>query len=123
MPNPDFTLLYVTSPAASQAFYAHLFGHEPVESSPTFVMFALPSGFKLGMWARDRIEPAAAGSPGSVELVFAVSDAAEVQRVHHQWRANGLPIAQPPTEMDFGTTFTALDPDGHRLRVFAAPQA
>jgi hypothetical protein len=24
-----------------------------------------------------------------------------------------------PTKMDFGTTFVALDPDGHRLRVFA----
>ncbi len=30
-----------------------------------------------------------------------------------------LPIAQPPTAMDFGLTFVALDPDGHRLRVFA----
>jgi hypothetical protein len=27
-------------------------------------------------------------------------------------------ILQPPTEMDFGRTFTAADPDGHRLRVF-----
>ena len=24
-----------------------------------------------------------------------------------------------PTAMDFGFTFVALDPDGHRLRVFA----
>jgi hypothetical protein len=31
----------------------------------------------------------------------------------------GLPIAQAPTAMDFGPTFVALDPDGHRLRVFA----
>jgi hypothetical protein len=30
-------------------------------------------------------------------------------------------MAQTPTEMDFGTTFVALDPDGHRLRVFATP--
>jgi predicted enzyme related to lactoylglutathione lyase len=28
-------------------------------------------------------------------------------------------VAQPPTRMDFGFTFLALDPDGHRLRVFA----
>jgi hypothetical protein len=26
---------------------------------------------------------------------------------------------QPPTDMDFGRTFVALDPDGDRLRVFA----
>jgi hypothetical protein len=26
---------------------------------------------------------------------------------------------QSPIAMDFGFTFTAVDPDGHRLRVFA----
>ena len=34
-------------------------------------------------------------------------------------KASGLPIVQKPTAMDFGHTFVALDPDGHRLRVFA----
>jgi len=29
-------------------------------------------------------------------------------------------VAQKPVDMDFGHTFVALDPDGHRLRVFAA---
>jgi hypothetical protein len=27
-------------------------------------------------------------------------------------------MAQAPTELDFGRTFVALDPDNHRLRVF-----
>lgn len=35
------------------------------------------------------------------------------------WTGRGLKIAQPITCMSFGTTFVALDPDGHRLRVFA----
>ena len=30
-----------------------------------------------------------------------------------------LAIAQAPATLDFGHTFVALDPDGHRLRVFA----
>jgi predicted enzyme related to lactoylglutathione lyase len=30
-----------------------------------------------------------------------------------------MKIVQPPTRMEFGYTCTALDPDGHRLRVFA----
>ncbi len=30
----------------------------------------------------------------------------------------GVEIIQPPMEADFGRTFTAVDPDGHRLRVF-----
>ena len=38
--------------------------------------------------------------------------------------ARGLPIAQAPTDMDFGRTFVAFDLDGHRPRVFApAPAA
>jgi predicted enzyme related to lactoylglutathione lyase len=36
-----------------------------------------------------------------------------------RWQALGARIAQAPTRMDFGFTAAALDPDGHRLRVFA----
>jgi len=32
---------------------------------------------------------------------------------------HGLVIVQAPTEMDFGYTFVASDPDGYRLRVFS----
>ncbi|HVW91717.1 MAG TPA: drug:proton antiporter, partial [Devosia sp.] len=35
------------------------------------------------------------------------------------WKGLDLVMLQEPTEMDFGFTFTAADPDGHRLRVFA----
>ena len=38
------------------------------------------------------------------------------------WAKRGLEIIQRPTEMEFGLTFVALDPDGHRLRVYALPQ-
>ena len=38
---------------------------------------------------------------------------------HATWVAKGLAVIQTPTDMDFGHTFVALDPDGHRLRVFA----
>jgi predicted DNA-binding transcriptional regulator YafY len=46
-----------------------------------------------------------------------------IRSEHADWSRRGLKIAQPPTDMDFGRTFVALDPDGHRLRVFvpAAP--
>ena len=39
--------------------------------------------------------------------------------MHEAWSQRGLRIAQAPVGMDFGHTFVALDPDGHRLRVFA----
>ncbi len=119
MPNLNFVILYVDKPAVSAAFYTDLFGQPPVETSPTFVMFATASGVMLGLWSRHTVEPPAAASTGGGEIAFAVSDVAAVDAVHADWSGRGLTIAQAPTDMDFGHTFVALDPDGHRLRVFA----
>jgi catechol 2,3-dioxygenase-like lactoylglutathione lyase family enzyme len=118
MPDPNFVILYVDSPPASAAFYADLLGRPPVESSPTFAMFALESGVMLGLWARHTVQPAPTSPTGSGELAFSVDDADAVHSTHADWRKRGLAIVQPPTDMDFGRTFVALDPDGHRLRVF-----
>ena len=119
MPDPNFILLYVDNPAASAGFYTDLLGKPPVESSATFAMFALESGVMLGLWSRRTVAPAATASPGAGELAFALPDNAAVDRTFADWRGRGLPIAQEPTDLDFGHTFVALDPDGHRLRVFA----
>ncbi len=119
MSDPNFILLYVNDPSASAAFYAELLGHPPVEASPTFAMFALSSGVMLGLWSKHTVEPAAPAHFGGCELAFTVADAAAVRAQHTSWAARGLPIAQAPTQLDFGHTFVALDPDGHRLRVFA----
>lgn len=117
---PNFILLYVDSPERSAAFYARLLGKQPVEASPTFAMFALASGVMLGLWARHTVEPAAASSATARgELAFAVGDDATVNLRRDDWAAQGLPIIQEPTRMDFAYTFVAQDPDGHRLRVFA----
>ena len=118
MADPNFVLLYVNSPATSAAFYADLLGTPPVEASPTFAMFASASGTMLCLWAAHTVAPAATAA-GGAELAFAVATVATVNTMHNSWRAKGLPIVQPPTGMDFGVTFVALDPDGHRLRVFA----
>ncbi len=118
---PNFLLLYVASPVESAAFYARVLGRSPVESSPTFAMFALDGGLMLGLWARQTVLPAVAGpSPhASGELAFAQASKEAVDAVFGTWRELGLPFIQSPTMMDFGYTFTAIDPDGHRLRVFA----
>jgi predicted enzyme related to lactoylglutathione lyase len=117
--NPNFLLLYVDDPLASAAFYAELLGQTPLESHPTFALFALSSGVMLGLWSKHTVEPAAPAHSGGSELAFTVDDADAVRARHAAWAARGLAIAQPPTELDFGHTFVALDPDGHRLRVFA----
>jgi catechol 2,3-dioxygenase-like lactoylglutathione lyase family enzyme len=118
MSDPNFILLYVRDPLASAGFYGGLLDKPAVEASPGFAMFALASGVMLGLWAIDGVMPAAT-PPGGSELAFAVDSPATVDERHAAWRALGLPIAQAPMQMDFGYTFTALDPDGHRLRVFA----
>ena len=77
----------------------------------------------LGLWSRATVEPKAASNAGAGEVAFTVPDAAAVEATHTDWRKRGLTIAQAPTRMDFGHTFVALDPDGHRLRVFAPAAA
>ena len=118
MPDPNFVILYVDDAASAATFYADLLRRPPIESSPTFAMFALDSGVMLGLWTKGGVQPAAT-PPGGGELGFSVADAAAVEALHGEWRQRGLTITQGPTEMDFGRTFVALDPDGHRLRVFA----
>lgn len=118
MTDPMFFILYVDQPARSAEFYSTLLGRRPVEASPTFALFVLPSGLKLGLWSRHTVEPAAQVTGGGAELVFALDSRAAVEAAHEAWRKAGLPILQAPVAMDFGYTFVALDPDGHRLRVY-----
>lgn len=120
MADPNFIILYVDNPPASADFYAGLLGKPPVESSPTFAMFALPSGVMLGLWSRHTVEPAAAPTlGGGSEVAFAVESKDQVASLYDTWTRRGLRVAQAPVDMDFGHTFVALDPEGHRLRVFA----
>jgi len=116
---PNYILFYVDNPSVSKAFYTPLLEQSPVEDSPTFVLYVLPSGVKFGLWGRHTVEPAFASQMGGCELGFQVEDRNAVQALYAEWGKRGLRIAQAPCEMDFGYTFVALDPDGHRLRVLA----
>jgi predicted enzyme related to lactoylglutathione lyase len=118
MTDPNFIILYVDNPVSSAAFYSKLLEKTPVESSPGFAMFALDSGVMLGLWSKHSVKPVATLAGGS-EVAFAVADNSVVGDLYTSWMERGLAIAQVPTKMDFGYTFVALDPDGHRLRVFA----
>ena len=118
MLQPTYTLLYVDNPEASGRFYAALLGRAPVEAGPTFVLFAFENGLRLGLWSRHTVVPAATVAGGATEVAVTVADDDALAALHADWVARGLTILQPPTEVDFGRTFLALDPDGHRLRVF-----
>ncbi|MGV8892699.1 MAG: VOC family protein [Burkholderiaceae bacterium] len=121
MTDPNFIILYVDNPTTSTTFYTNLLGKGPIEASPTFAMFALDSGIRLGLWSKHDVEPVAIATGGGSELVFAVASNDMVNAMHTEWCSRELAIAQAPTHMDFGYTFVAIDPDGHRLRVYARP--
>ncbi|MBC3935833.1 VOC family protein [Undibacterium rugosum] len=119
MIDPNFILLYVNSTETSVRFYTDLLGKSPIEASPTFAMFMLSSGMMLGLWSRQTVEPSVAGHGVGGELAFALGSNDEVNEAYASLHQRGLTVAQEPTHMDFGYTFVVLDPDGHRLRVFA----
>jgi catechol 2,3-dioxygenase-like lactoylglutathione lyase family enzyme len=115
---PHFILLYVDDPQASAAFYARLLDRQPLDSSPNFVMFELAPGLRLGLWARRDVAPAPRDARDTGELAMAVGTAEEVEALCADRRRKGAAILQEPVAKDFGLTFLAADPDGHRLRVF-----
>ena len=107
---------------ALAAVYATLLGQEAVDASPNFVMFAFDSGFMLGLWARHDVDPVALPAGGG-ELTISLDDNTAVDAAFAQWTQRGIAMAQAPVTKDFGYTFVALDPDGHRLRVLTAAKA
>jgi catechol 2,3-dioxygenase-like lactoylglutathione lyase family enzyme len=115
---PHFVLLYVDEPQKSADFYARLLDREPLDSAPNFVMFELAPGLRLGLWARRDVDPAPCGAADTGELAMAVATNEEVEARCADRKRKGATILQEPTTKDFGLTFLAADPDGHRLRVF-----
>jgi catechol 2,3-dioxygenase-like lactoylglutathione lyase family enzyme len=108
-------VLFVTNPQKSALFYQEILDMKLVEESPTYVMFALKNGVMLGLWSRYTAEPRVEMPAGGQELCFAAED---VDAVYTAWGKKHVTIAQKPEELDFGRTFVALDPDGHRIRVY-----
>jgi len=119
MIDPNYIILYVDNPLESSDFYAALLGRPAIESSPLFALFVLDSGVKFGLWANHSVAPSPTVAGGGAEVAISVQGNEQVESLHHDWKDRGLPILQAPTQMDFGYTFVAADPDGHRLRIFA----
>lgn len=113
-----YFLLYVDSPATSANFYSRLLDKPPVELNPTFALFILDNGVKLGLWSRHTVQPAAQLTGDGGEVGVSLADKAAVDALHALWVERGATIIQSPTALDFGYTFVAQDLDGHRLRAF-----
>lgn len=118
MAQPNFIILFVDNPQNSASFYSILLGKEAVEASSTFAMFALDSGLMLGLWSKHTAEPLPTATGGGCELAISVESEALVDKHYAQWSQWQVEMLQTPAHLDFGYTFLARDPDGHRLRVF-----
>lgn len=119
MNHPNFTILYVENPLSSGRFYTELLGIEPLEASPTFVLFLLNNGLMLGLWSRHTVEPAADPGTFGGEIAFRYASYEEIDKVYGDWTAHGMSNLSKPQTLEFGRSFVAIDPDGHRLRVFS----
>lgn len=116
---PDLCIRYVEDAAASSAFYADLFGRAPMRVQDGFAMFRFDTGLRLGLWSRAAARPEPQAGGGGAELALLAADASAVEATHRDWAARGIAILQDPIDADFGRTFVAADPDGHRIRVYA----
>jgi catechol 2,3-dioxygenase-like lactoylglutathione lyase family enzyme len=113
----NYLLLPVRNPRESATLYTRLLGREPVEETESFVLYVLPAGLKLGLWATNEMDPKPA-APGGIEIAFSETSRDAVRQTYEEWKELGLRVLQKPTDMDFGFTFVVEDPDGHRLRPF-----
>lgn len=104
-PSLGFVLLFVSNPQKSSAFYQELFGINPIEESPTFVMFALKNGVMLGLWSKYTAEPHVEAPAGALEICFPTED---VDSLYEEWGKKHATVAQKPTDMDFGRTFMEI---------------
>ena len=116
---PNSIILYVSDVEVSTTFYREILGHGPLYTYPGFSVFKVSDDVTLGLQAADEIEPAAEPYVGGTELSLSNVERADVDRLHERWKMLGIPMVLEPTVLEFGYTFVATDPDGHRLRVCA----
>ncbi|WKL59007.1 hypothetical protein Q1W73_08480 [Asticcacaulis sp. ZE23SCel15] len=106
--------LQVCDVAISARFYATLLGCEAARHSADLAVFVTED-------MRLELVPASLLVTRQVDIVM--TDADRVVRTYeHLWDAC-VRLPQIPTDLGFGLGFEALDPDGHRLRVFCLYKA
>lgn len=110
---------YVDNASAAAALYAGVLGSKPLHEEPGFALFPLAEKTTLGLWSRASVKPASTARGGQSEICVTVASNDEVDATQKAWEQLGLTIVQQPTELGFGYTFTAEDPDGNRLRCYA----
>ncbi|MEN3931032.1 VOC family protein [Microvirga sp. W0021] len=112
-------ILYVDNVEVSASFYSSILKHEPLERFKDFAVFGLQDGFIIGLQSKHAIEPTPQKFVGGFELSYSDVTTDEVDDIYKEWCNLGIEFALKPTTLEFGYTFVAVDPDGHRLRICA----
>jgi predicted enzyme related to lactoylglutathione lyase len=118
MLEPSAIVFYVNDLAISSHFYQELLGIDVEELSPTFRRFNLSNGMIIGLKDKHTAHLTMVGN-GGCELAFTAANHEQVDALFLAWQQQGISIKEPPTNVSFGYTFIAVDPDGNRLRVLA----
>ncbi|EEA93928.1 VOC family protein [Pseudovibrio sp. JE062] len=116
---PNSVILYVDDVEKSTEFYTDVLQSGPIERFQEFSLFSLGEDVTLGLQSAEGIDPKPQPSFGGFELSLSDVSREEVDQVYALWKEKGIPILMEPVDLDFGYTFVATDPDGHRLRVCA----
>lgn len=114
---PGVIVLYVDDLAITSPFYQDLLGIKPDEASMTFHSFKLSNGMSLALKAKHSVVPPTEEKSGNGELAFTLDSDKKVDELFAEWQEKEINMILPPTQLPFGYTFVALDPEGHRLRV------
>ncbi|MEZ9654798.1 VOC family protein [Vibrio splendidus] len=115
----DSFVLYVENIHRSMDFYAKAFECEPKQLSPTFAALDFADNVKITLKQSDFLTPASTIRGGGTELSMPLADKETLKILYKAWKEKGIQLEQAPEESIYGINFLAVDPDGHRIRVFA----
>jgi predicted enzyme related to lactoylglutathione lyase len=108
----NLVIFHVSNIEATLPFYTEKLGLTIASQAPTFVQFGGNGGAGLAL-SQEQPLPG-----GGVEAWWFVAD---VDALHDSYAARGVAITSPLTDMPFGRTFSASDPDGNKLYLLQLP--
>ncbi|EJL6392976.1 glyoxalase [Vibrio vulnificus] len=115
----DSIVLYVESIQTSQEFYEKILPCKVKALSPTFVSFKLPDGPLLELKQLAHCNPSSSITGGGTEISILIKNRDALHCLFQDWSNKGIQFLLEPIEQIYGITFVAIDPDNHRIRVFA----
>ncbi len=116
----DSMVLYVEDIQRSMGFYAKAFECEPKQLSPTFAVVEFANNAKVTLKQSNALTPVSTVKGGGTELSIPVADKKSFDEIYDIWKEYGFTFEQEREESVFGVNFVAVDPDQHRIRVFAS---